>query len=285
MQPQKRLVNKILKPQIVTDGAGVKIKRLIGTPELDYLDPFLLLDNFGSDNPDEFMAGFPWHPHRGIETVTYMLNGKVDHRDSLGNAGTIGPSDVQWMTAGKGIIHEEMPKPIANKMSGFQLWVNLPAKFKMMRPRYQEILADQIPEIKQTNGAFIKVIAGNFENTTGPVKDIVADPLYLDITLTKHCSFSQPIQIEHNAFAFIFEGEAIVDFSTKRESQSILNPALIVFGKGDLIEIKTEEKQTRFLLITGKPIKEPMVRYGPFVMNTREEIIQAYRDYENGTFI
>lgn len=252
---------------------------------MDYLDPFLLLDNFGSDNPDEFMAGFPWHPHRGIETVTYMLAGKVNHRDSLGNAGTIGPGDVQWMTAGKGIVHEEMPQPLGNKMSGFQLWVNLPAKSKMMKPRYQEIPVNQIPVVEQANGVIIRVIAGSVLNTTGPVRNIIAEPTYLDVTLPPDISFQQSIPTGHNAFAYLFEGEGLFDFSGDRKDSLVVAPELAVFGAGNSIEVKTKEKHARFLLVAGQPLHEPMVRFGPFVMNTREEIIQAYRDYENGTFV
>jgi redox-sensitive bicupin YhaK (pirin superfamily) len=252
---------------------------------LDYLDPFLLFDHFGSDNPDDYLAGFPMHPHRGIETVTYMLAGEVNHRDSLGNAGTIGPGDVQWMTAGGGIMHEEMPAPRHGKMAGFQLWVNLPARLKMTRPRYQEITSAQIPVTEREDGVKIRVIAGTADGVRGPVTEIVADPTYLDITIPQHGSFTQGVERGHAAFAYIFEGEAIFGIAEHNEGRTIRHPKLVVFNDGDYVQAQATDQPVRFLLVSGKPLNEPIARYGPFVMNTAEEIQQALVDLRNGTFV
>jgi redox-sensitive bicupin YhaK (pirin superfamily) len=280
-----RTVSRIIEPRSVLEGAGVRLKRSIATGELDYLDPFLLFDHFGSDNPDDYIAGFPMHPHRGIETVTYMLAGEVNHRDSLGNAGTIGPGDVQWMTAGGGIMHEEMPGARQGKMAGFQLWVNLPARLKMTRPRYQEVASAQIPEIEREDGVKIRVIAGTADGVQGPVTEIVADPTYLDITIPRHGSFTQPVAHGHAAFAYIFEGEGIFGVSEHDKGTTIRHPKLIVFDDGDHVRARATDQPVRFLLVSGKPLNEPIARYGPFVMNTAEEIQQALADLRNGTFV
>ena len=263
------------------EGAGVLLKRSIATRTLDYLDPFLLFDHFGSDDPADYLAGFPLHPHRGIETVTYMLAGIVQHRDTLGNAGTIGGGDMQWMTAGRGIMHEEMPKPYDGKMEGFQLWVNLPAKLKMTKPRYQEVTAPNIPEITRADGVTIRVIAGVVENVRGAVTEIYADPTYLDVTLPAHASFTQPIPRGHAAFAYVFAGDGKFEDAGK----TISHPHLVIFDDGDSIQASAAASLFRFLLISGKPLHEPIARYGPFVMNTRAEIEQALRDLQNGTFV
>jgi len=275
---QRRIVN-IIEPQPVVEGAGVRLKRSIGTRTLDYLDPFLLLDHFASNDPADYEAGFPLHPHRGIETVTYMLRGGVDHRDSIGNSGSIGPGDVQWMTAGGGIMHEEMPQVSTEGIDGFQLWVNLPARLKMTRPRYQGILASEIPEVEVEGGTKIRVITGTVNGVNGPVSGIAADPAYLDVSVPAHASFTHQIARGHSAFAYVFEGEAAFD------DRKISHTRLAVLGDGDYVKVVTAESPVRFLLVSGKPLNEAIARYGPFVMNTREEIEQALRDLRQGTFV
>ena len=276
-----RPILETVVPQWVIEGAGVKLRRNFPTRALDYPDPFLLLDHFASDNPSDYIAGFPMHPHRGIETVTYMLDGLVQHQDSIGNSGVIGAGDVQWMTAGCGILHEEMPQPREGKMAGFQLWVNLPAKEKMTQPRYREIKASQIPEIARNDGVKIRVIAGQVENTRGPVTEIVADPTYLDVMVPANASFTHAIERGHTALAYVFEGAGM--FGVNQET--VRAATLIIFDDGDEIQVNTAKESVRFLLFSGKPSYEPIVRYGPFVMNTREEIEQTLRDLQNGTFI
>jgi redox-sensitive bicupin YhaK (pirin superfamily) len=285
MDSQPRKVQRIITPEPVLEGAGVKLKRSIAGRQLDYVDPFLLFDHFGSDDPAEYLAGFPMHPHRGIETVTYMLAGFVDHRDSIGNAGSIGAGDVQWMTAGRGIMHEEMPRPQDGQMAGFQLWVNLPARHKMTQPRYQEFASEQIPEIRQDDGVRIRVIAGSVDGVRGPVAEIVADPTYMDVSLPAGGRFVHPVERGHSAVAYLFEGEGDFDAAAGGEGASVRGPRLIVFDDGDEIRVQTTGRPARFLLMSGKPSHEPIARYGPFVMNTREEIQQALRDLRNGTFV
>jgi len=285
MDPQSRKVLEIIEPQMVMEGAGVRLKRSIATRRLDYLDPFLLFDHFGSDDPDDYLAGFPMHPHRGIETVTYMLAGVVHHRDSMGNSGTIGAGDVQWMTSGRGILHEEMPQPRQGEMAGFQLWVNLPAKLKMTPPRYQEIPSDLMPEIKREDGVKIRVIAGAVDGVQGPVTEIAADPIYLDVSIPPNGSFHHPIERGHSAFAYVFEGEGTFGITDERDGKTVSHPKLVVFDDGDSVKVHTTRHPVRFLLVSGKPLHEPIARYGPFVMNTREEIKQALRDLQDGTFV
>jgi redox-sensitive bicupin YhaK (pirin superfamily) len=281
MESAFRRVKKIVEPQPVIEGAGVKLKRSIATQTLDYLDPFLLLDHFASSNPDDYKAGFPMHPHRGIETVTYVLSGVVHHRDTLGNSGSIGAGDVQWMTAGGGIMHEEMPQVRPEGIAGFQLWVNLPAKLKMTRPRYQDIRSHEIPEFKREDGTIIRVIAGVIEDIRGPVTGIAVDPLYLDVLVPPHTSFIQPINRGHTAFAYVFEGKA----KFEENGAMVSHPRLVVWSDGDKVRVTTDESPVRFLLISGKPLHEPIARYGPFVMNTREQIEQALLDLRRGTFV
>ena len=283
MELQPRKVIRIIEPQPVIEGAGVRLKRSFPTHIIDYLDPFLLLDHFVSDNPEDYLAGFPMHPHRGIETVTYILAGVVLHRDSLGNSGSIGAGDVQWMTSGHGIMHEEMPKPHDGKMAGFQLWVNLPARLKMTRPRYQEVPTKRIPVIQRPDGVKIRVIAGSMDGVQGPVTDIAADPAYLDVSLPVNISFSHSVERGHTVFAYVFEGEGM--FGISNEEEMVFDPKLVVFGDGDHIMIRTTRKPVRLLLVAGKPLNEPIARYGPFVMNTREEIEQALQDLREGTFV
>jgi redox-sensitive bicupin YhaK (pirin superfamily) len=275
----------VIEPQIVTDGAGVKLRRSIASRALNYLDPFLLLDEFRSDDPDDYMAGFPMHPHRGIETVTYMLAGVVHHRDSLGNSGSIEAGDVQWMTAGRGILHEEMPQPRQGEMAGFQLWVNLPAKLKMTKPRYQEIPSALIPQVNREDGVSIHVIAGAVDGVHGPVTEIAAHPTYLDVSIPANGSFTQPIERGHAAFAYVFEGEGRFGITGNGDGETVRYPKLIVFDDGDYLEARATSQPVRFLLVSGKPLYEPIARYGPFVMNTREEIEQALQDLRNGTFV
>jgi redox-sensitive bicupin YhaK (pirin superfamily) len=283
MEKKPRKVREIIEPQPVIEGAGVRLQRSFPTHILDYLDPFLLLDHFASDNPQDYLAGFPMHPHRGIETVTYMLAGDVHHRDSLGNSGSIGAGDVQWMTSGHGIMHEEMPKPRDGKMAGFQLWVNLPARLKMTKPRYQEIPAKRIPVIQRPDGVQIRVIAGRTEGVQGPVTEIAADPTYLDISLPVNVSFVQLVEQGHTVFTYVFKGEG--NFSNPDEEETVSDPKLVVFGDGDHIIVRTTHTPVRFLLVAGKPLYEPIARYGPFVMNTRQEIEQALQDLREGTFV
>lgn len=282
-QPRKAL--EIIEPQSVIEGAGVRLKRSIATRTLDYLDPFLLFDHFGSDNPDDYLAGFPMHPHRGIETVTYMLAGMVQHRDSIGNLGSITAGDVQWMTSGGGIMHEEMPKPHQGKMAGFQLWVNLPAKLKMSQPRYQEIPSDLIPEINGEDGVQIRVIAGQVDGVRGPATEIAADPTYLDISIPAHSSFHHSVERGHSVFAYIFEGQGRFGITNEEDGEIVSHPKLLVFDDGDLVKVRTTDQSVRLLLVSGQPLHEPIARYGPVVMNTREEIEQALRDLRNGTFV
>jgi len=279
-----RPVSRIVEPQLVTEGAGVKLRRSIGGPALSMVDPFLLLDHFASDNPDDYLAGFPMHPHRGIETVTYMLAGEVTHRDSLGNAGTIGPGDVQWMTSGGGILHEEMPRPRDGHMAGFQLWVNLPARLKMSRPRYQEIPAGAIPVVRRADGTILRVVAGQADGARGPVAEIAADPTYLDVTVPAGTTFTHPAPRGHAAFAYLFEGAAAFG-PQGAESPRRAHPRLVVFDDGDAVRASAGPDGARFLLVSGLPLDEPVARYGPFVMNTREEIMQALDDLRNGTFV
>jgi len=283
MNNRPREVINVVEPQPVMEGAGVRLKRSIATPTLDNLDPFLLFDHFGSKDPADYIRGFPMHPHRGIETVTYMIQGVVNHKDSIGNAGSITSGDVQWMTSGSGIMHEEMPQPCQDEMIGFQLWVNLPARLKMGNPRYQNIFADQIPQVSRTDGVKILVIAGQVDDVRGPVTEIEADPIYLDISVPQNCEFKHPVQRGHTAFAYVFEGQG--RFGSGDEGTAIGHPRLVEFGDGDHVAIQATDQHVRFLLVSGKPLNEPIARYGPFVMNTREEIQQALEDLRNGTFV
>jgi redox-sensitive bicupin YhaK (pirin superfamily) len=279
MSSTPRKILKIFEPQAVVEGAGVRLKRSIGTRVLDYLDPFLLLDHFQSKNRADYEAGFPLHPHRGIETVTYLLAGAVRHRDTLGNAGEIGPGDLQWMTAGRGILHEEMPQVRPEGVAGFQLWVNLPAKQKMIAPRYQNISANEIAAVEREGGATVRVIAGSVDGVAGPISGIAAEPTYLDVSLASGGSFVQPIARGHSAFGYVFEGEA------RFGENLVAAPKLVVWDDGEIVEVRAEKSPARFLLVSGKPLNEPIARHGPFVMNTREEIEQTLRELRDGTFI
>lgn len=291
MPRETRCVRAVVEPRPTLEGAGVRLRRTIGTNALDYLDPFLLLDHFASDDPSDYLAGFPWHPHRGIETVTYMLAGEVDHHDSIGNRGTIGPGDVQWMTAGGGIQHEEMPRPRDGRMAGFQLWVNLPAALKMTRPRYREVPAEQIPVVRRDDGSTVRVVAGQVDGVAGPVTEIHAEPAYLDVTLPPGTVFAHPVARGQNAFAYVFEGEGrfgvACEHGYRGDAGGELVPAthLVVFTDGDEVTVRAGEATVRFLLASGRPLDEPIARYGPFVMTTKDEIRTALEDLQGDTFV
>ena len=295
-----RKIQKVIKSKPTLEGAGVHLKRAFGFGEVHGFDPFLLLDDFRSDTPEHYLKGFPWHPHRGIETITYILNGKVEHGDSMGNKGVIGPGDVQWMTAGSGIIHQEMPKgDETGRMGGFQLWANLPASHKMMEPRYRDVTSSQIPEVSAGNGVKIKVICGEVEGTKGPVRDIVTDPEYLDVTVPAGTKFTHPTQLGHTVFAYVIEGKARfcreenpfdyevegVNYFDLQRNPFVDNGSLVLFGDGERVVVSTEEEPVRFLLISGKPIGEPVAWYGPIVMNTQRELQIAFDELNNDTFI
>jgi quercetin 2,3-dioxygenase len=275
-----RPVKEIIEPRFVMEGAGVLLRRSIAPQVSNLFDPFLLFDHFAFNDPAEGpIKGFPMHPHRGIETVTYIIQGTVNHRDSLGNSGFIGPGDVQWMTAGGGILHEEMPRRGPDGIiNGFQLWVNLPASQKMSRPRYQGVESATIP-VFEKEGCRVNVIAGTLGDVLGPVTEIAANPLYLDVALEPGASFNAPIPEKHTCLAYIFDGQGVFG------DQEITGVKLVVFGSGDQVEVKAGTSPLRFVLVAGSPIGEPIVPYGPFVMNTKEEIQQALADLKNGTFV
>ena len=275
-----RPISKIIEPQIAIEGAGVKLRRSIAPRVSNEYDPFLLFDHFAFNDPLEGpLRGFPYHPHRGIETVTYMLEGSTAHRDSLGNEGLIGPGDVQWMSSGRGILHEEMPRrgPSGN-IYGFQLWVNLPSHLKMSEPRYQEVTAATIPTYEK-DGVRIRVVAGEVDGISGPVTDIAASPLYMDVELATGLQWQLPVPAGHTLIAYVFEGEGV--FS----GETINAVRMARFAEGDHITVKTENSAVRFMLMAGAPFQEPIVPYGPFVMNTIEEIQQTLQELRNGTFI
>jgi redox-sensitive bicupin YhaK (pirin superfamily) len=287
MKTSPRKVSRVIEPDYVIEGAGVLLRRAFG-PKVDNLfDPFLLFDHFAFNDPIEGpIVGFPMHPHRGIETVTYMLAGNTRHRDSLGNSGVIGPGDVQWMTSGRGILHEEMPKRGPDgRVDGFQLWVNLPSDQKMSDPRYQEVSASTIPAY-EVDGVTVRVIAGEYQGFRGPATEIAAKPVYLDVILQPGTEFNTPIPGGYASIAYLFEGQGVFGLGPGGQGDWIEAVRMVVFGDGDHLRIRTEEgSSARFVLIAGKPFKEPIVPYGPFVMNTREEIITALDELKNGTFI
>ena len=279
---QVRTIERILRAYRTVEGAGVRLYRAFGSYEVPQFDPFLMLDDFRARQPEDYLAGFPTHPHRGIETVTYMLNGSVEHKDSMGNAGSVNAGDVQWMSAGSGIIHSEMPKPLNGRMGGFQLWVNLPRSHKMMNPRYQEITRDQIPTVSSDKGVTIRVICGSAEGVEGPVRDIVADPEYFDVTMGPDVVFSHPVKDGYTALTYVISGEGTFD---PKEGYKVNNRDLVLFGNGLSVRGRSSEKGFRFLFFSGKPIYEPVAWRGPIVMNTTDELRQAFREYEEGTFI
>ena len=278
-----RKVRTVLKGRPTLEGAGVHLRRIFANSEVPLFDPFLLMDDFRSYNPDHFRAGFPWHPHRGIETITYVLSGDVEHGDSMGNKGVISAGDTQWMTAGSGIIHQEMPLGDAEgKMEGFQLWANLPKSHKMMPPRYRDIKNNQVPVVSLENGATIKVICGKVGEIEGPVRDIIVDPEYLDVTVPAQSDFRHPTKNGHTVFAYVIEGQGYFDGA---KTQPVANGSVCLYEDGDHVQVTTGADAVRFLLISGKPIGEPVAWYGPIVMNTDEELRQAFEEYQNGTFI
>jgi redox-sensitive bicupin YhaK (pirin superfamily) len=278
-----RRILKVLKSKPTLEGAGVHLNRVFGFSEVPMFDPFLLLDDFRSDNPDHFLKGFPWHPHRGIETITYVLNGDVEHGDSMGNKGMISSGDVQWMTAGSGIIHQEMPKGDENgRMYGFQLWANLPSRDKMMDPRYRDINSKQIPEVLLPDGTAIKVISGEVSGIKGPVEDIVIDPEYIDVSMPANSEFRHHTKRGHTVFAYIIGGQG---YFCKEKDPLADNGTIVLFEDGDEIIVSTEDQGMRFLLISGKPIGEPVAWQGPIVMNTKEELQTAFEEYRQDTFI
>jgi quercetin 2,3-dioxygenase len=277
-----RKISRLFKSQPTIEGAGVHLKRAFGYHQVPLLDPFLLLDDFHSDNPEDYMAGFPSHPHRGIETVTYMLYGSVKHKDSIGNSGVIQDGDVQWMTAGSGIIHSEMPQKQKGDFRGFQLWVNLPASHKMTPPRYREVKQEQIPEITLDKDVKIKILCGEVAGTKGPVKDIVVDCVYLDVTVPVNAAFEYPMKSDYTVFAYVIQGTGYFDAD---KTQQINEDHLVLFTVGDHIKITAVDRPLRFLLAFGKPIEEPVSWHGPIVMNTREELQIAFEEFQNGTFI
>ena len=295
-----RKIKKIWKSRPTIEGAGVHLKRAFGNYQVPQLDPFLLLDDFRSDNPSHYLKGFPWHPHRGIETITYVLRGEVEHGDSMGNRGVISPGDVQWMTAGSGIIHQEMPKGDKKKaMEGFQLWANLPASHKMMDPRYRDVTSQQIPEISLKNGTRLKIICGKVDGRQGPVRDIVTDPEYLDVAVPAGITFTRPVGRGHNAFAYVIEGEGYFDQNRDSYAHEVIGTnyfdfqrsclcgdgTIVLYGDGDEVTVTSEKDGVRFLLVSGRPIGEPVAWYGPIVMNTQEELRVAFEEYQKGTFI
>ncbi|TFH32541.1 MAG: pirin family protein [Anaerolineales bacterium] len=287
MENKFRGIQEIIDPKTVIEGAGVRLLRSFGPSRANPMDPFLLFDHFAFNDPREGpIAGFPTHPHRGIETVTYMLEGNTRHRDSLGNMGVIGPGDVQWMTSGRGILHEEMPKRSADgRVTGFQLWVNLPAAEKMSQPRYQEVIADSIPTV-EAEGVKVSVVAGEFGGVKGPVTEIAAQPLYMDITLQPGAQFQLPVPVGHTVVAYVFEGAGNFGLEHPQEGEWVEAVKLVIFGEGDRIMATAGDSlSVRFMLMAGAPFHEPIVPYGPFVMNTEEEIRQALADLRSGTFV
>jgi hypothetical protein len=266
--------------QPTSDGAGVRLTRVIGTRTMPDLDPFLMLDEFGSDAAADYIAGFPDHPHRGFETVTYMLEGRMRHRDNQGNEGLLGPGSVQWMTAGRGIIHSEMPEQESGRMRGFQLWVNLPARDKMTAPRYQDIAPERIPQVSPAAGVDVRVIAGDVQGVRGPVEGIATEPVYLDVSLAPGARFEHALPAEHAAFAYVFAGQAWVGTG----NEPVVRGDLAVLTEGTTVVVRAGDVPARFILVAGRPLREPVVKYGPFVMNTRAEIVQAVDDFSAGRF-
>ena len=279
---ETRQVANVTNSALTIEGAGVRLMRAFGYYEVPKLDPFLMLDDFHSSEPLDYISGFPWHPHRGIETVTYVIRGKIDHGDSIGNSGTIGSGDVQWMTAGSGIVHQEMPKEYSGMMQGFQLWVNLPAANKMMDPRYRGITQDQIPTSRPSKGVEVKVIAGKVGRVEGPVRDLVVEAEYLDVSVKPGIEFDRAISRGNNAFAYIFEGQGFFDPSNRGPAGE---GSLIMFGDGDQVETRAGRDGVRFLLVSGKPIREPVAWRGPIVMNTERELDIAFEEYWSGRFL
>ena len=295
-----RPIKRVIKAKPTVEGAGVRLRRAFGFGATSDFDPFLLLDDFRNDVPEDYLAGFPWHPHRGIETITYVLAGNVEHGDSLGNRGSLGPGDIQWMTAGRGIIHQEMPKGDSlGRMHGFQLWANLPASLKMTAPRYQEVHATQVPETIEDDGTRARVVCGTFWGKKGPIDGIAADPIYIDVSVPPGKRKTLPVETDRHAFAYVFAGggkfcNASAPLAVPTEGlgwldtappQAAENRCLILFDRGDEVVVQAGDEGIRFLLVSGKPLKEPVAWYGPIVMNTQEQLQQAYEQLQEGTFL
>ena len=293
-----RPVKRIVQSQPTIEGAGVRLRRAFGFGATEEFDPFLLLDDFRNDRPEDYRAGFPWHPHRGIETITYVLAGTVEHKDSLGNAGALGAGDVQWMTAGRGILHQEMPQGDAKgRMHGFQLWANLPSSLKMTKPRYQDVAAKDVTEITDDDGTHVRIVCGDFWGKSGPVQGVAADPRYLDVWVPPGKRKILPVETTRHAFAYVFEGSGTFrDASQPLEPKTEIvgspaaagetgNRSLVLFDRGDEVVVQAGDQGIRFLLVSGKPIEEPVAWYGPIVMNTPEQLRQAYDELQAGTFI
>lgn len=296
-----RPVKQIIQTKATLEGAGVKLERAFGFGKTKEFDPFLLLDDFRNDNPRDYLAGFPWHPHRGIETITYVLAGSVEHGDSLGNKGTMGAGDVQWMTAGSGILHQEMPKgDTEGRMHGFQLWANLPAALKMTDPRYQDIPSGAIPEVTEDDGTKARIICGEFWGKRGPVEGVAADPNYVDISVPPNMRRRIQVETTRNAFAYVFAGsgtfrdasapravltEKVGEAADAEPVYDVRNHSLVLFDRGDEIVVQAGPEGIRFLLVSGKPIEEPVAWYGPIVMNTQDQLRQAMTELEDGSFI
>jgi hypothetical protein len=296
-----RPIKQVLRTKATVEGAGVRLERAFGFGNTTELDPFLLFDDFRNDNPDDYRAGFPWHPHRGIETITYVLAGSVEHGDSLGNRGSLGAGDVQWMTAGRGIMHQEMPKGDgAGHMHGFQLWANLPSSLKMTAPRYQDVAAADIPDVVDDDGTRVRIVCGDFRGKKGPVEGVAADPRYLDVSVPPGRRKRIAVDRANHAFAYVFAGSGT--FRDASEPQRVLteqvnggttrslphegeNRSLVLFDRGDEVVVQAGDQGIRFLLVSGRPIEEPVAWYGPIVMNTQQELQQALNDLRNGTFI
>jgi len=279
--PVRSIVHRF--PGVPTlEGAGVRLRRSFSNPEVPLFDPFLLLDRFGSSNPADYLAGFPWHPHRGIETVTYMLNGTVEHGDTLGNSGVIGAGDVQWMNSASGIIHQEMPQATEGTMAGFQLWVNLPAKEKMGVPAYRGLTGNEIPEVTTDSGNRVKVVAGTFGQVEGPVRGIPVDPTYLDVRVPPRGTFELPTHPGFTVFAHSIEGSGTFEGT---DTRPVAAGETVLFGSGESVRARTADEEMRFLLVSGRPLHEPVAWYGPIVMNTRDQLLQAVRELSAGDFI
>lgn len=295
-----RPVKRIARAQPTIEGAGVHLNRAFGFGDPSEFDPFLLLDDFRNERPADYLAGFPWHPHRGIETITYVLAGSVEHGDSMGNRGVIGAGDIQWMTAGRGILHQEMPKGNdSGRMHGFQLWANLPAALKMTDPRYQEIKSNDIPEVTEDDGTVARIVCGQFWGKRGPVEGIAADPVYIDVTVPPGRRRTLPVETASHAFAYVFDGsgkfcnasaplavptESVGRYDTTPPTEAD-NRSLILFDRGDEVTVEAGEKGIRFLLVSGRPLREPVAWYGPIVMNTQEQLQRAFKELQEGTFL
>jgi redox-sensitive bicupin YhaK (pirin superfamily) len=295
-----RPIKRVIQSQPTIEGAGVRLRRAFGFGNTTDFDPFLLLDDFRNENPEDYLAGFPWHPHRGIETITYVLAGTVNHGDSLGNSGTLGSGDVQWMTAGSGILHQEMPKgDQRGRMHGFQLWANLPSSLKMTSPRYQDITSQEIPEVTDDDGTIVRVVCGEFWGKTGPVQGIAADPNYVDVWVPPGKRKTLKVGVDRHAFAYVFDGSGsfrdaskplavrtdIVEANGGQTVDVVGNLSLVLFDTGDAVTVQAGDAGIRFLLVSGKPLKQPVAWRGPIVMNTDEELRQAWAELRDGTFI